>query len=130
MEIKLRICTKCGFIGPALTSFRKCEIGKEWNICKTCDAKRMAKVRLRDPFKHKIRVRNSKYKITSEYFDALLAKQDNKCAICHKVFTNETKYHQPWVDHDHSCCPEGRSCGKCIRGLLCAICYVPIVISF
>jgi hypothetical protein len=26
------------------------------------------------------------------------------------------------VDHDHSCCPGRKACGKCIRGLLCANC--------
>lgn len=23
------------------------------------------------------------------------------------------------IDHDHTCCPKGRSCGKCTRGFLC-----------
>ena len=26
------------------------------------------------------------------------------------------------VDHDHFCCPEGQSCDKCVRGILCHKC--------
>jgi hypothetical protein len=28
----------------------------------------------------------------------------------------------PHVDHDHTCCPGKKSCGKCIRGFLCRAC--------
>lgn len=41
------------------------------------------------------------------------------CLIC-KV---ETPGAMSWnVDHDHQCCPGSKSCGKCIRGILCHLC--------
>jgi hypothetical protein len=26
------------------------------------------------------------------------------------------------IDHDHACCPGAKSCGKCVRGVLCPRC--------
>lgn len=59
------------------------------------------------------------YGITLEQYVALLVEQEGKCAVCRKI--PETKRALA-VDHDHGCCPGKRSCGKCIRGLLCTSC--------
>ena len=52
-----------------------------------------------------------RHNITPEDFDRLLVEQGGVCAVCQSPATH--------VDHDHACCPGSRSCGKCIRGLLC-----------
>lgn len=68
------------------------------------------------------KVQNVKrYGISVEQFDSLLEMQDSRCAICKGKFWDEVS--SPHIDHDHSCCNEQmRSCGKCIRGLLCRGC--------
>lgn len=64
------------------------------------------------------------YGITPEQYASLWDKQNGKCAICLKEETVIRKGKLRWlsVDHDHSCCPSIKSCGKCIRGLLCQRC--------
>jgi hypothetical protein len=58
--------------------------------------------------------------MTRESFDRLLEAQGHACAMCREPFEDG----QPiFIDHDHACCPdEKRSCGKCVRGLLCLRC--------
>jgi Recombination endonuclease VII len=67
------------------------------------------------------RVRNRRHGITQEQYDKKIQEQDNRCAVCHKVFDRT-----PHVDHNHACCPKLRSCDKCRRGLLCSACNVMI----
>lgn len=55
--------------------------------------------------------------LSPEAFERMKESQENKCAVCNKIFERT-----PHVDHDHSCCFGKRSCGKCIRGLLCHHC--------
>lgn len=61
------------------------------------------------------------YRISRDEFFGRLRAQGNGCAICGSSCELPSQYH---VDHDHSCCPHGKSCGKCIRGLLCPTCNV------
>ena len=54
------------------------------------------------------------------------------CAICGTDLTAFALDHKRRlrpihaVDHDHACCPGGRSCGSCVRGILCRKCNVAI----
>lgn len=66
-----------------------------------------------------------KYRLRFENYLQLLEKCLMKC-ICGKVF--DTAYRSghkanlPHIDHNHSCCPGQKTCGKCIRGILCFRC--------
>ena len=75
-----------------------------------------------------IRERNLFYRsgITLAQFNALLERQNFRCAIC-GTDKHGGKYNHWQVDHDHNCCPnkfggQARSCGKCVRWLLCLSC--------
>lgn len=54
-----------------------------------------------------------KYKITYAQSQERLAAQHGLCAFegCEELAT--------CLDHDHSCCPENKTCGGCLRGFLC-----------
>jgi Recombination endonuclease VII len=58
------------------------------------------------------------HSITIDDYNKLFKKQNGVCAICLKPPTRRRFD----VDHDHSCCPGSKSCGKCVRGLLCHSC--------
>ena len=59
------------------------------------------------------------YGMTREDYNNLLAQQNNRCAICREESKDGKALS---VDHDHSCCPGKKSCGKCVRQLLCSGC--------
>ena len=52
-----------------------------------------------------------RYGLTPAEYEAL----GNACRVCGSADDQV-------VDHDHACCPDKRSCGKCVRGLLCGPC--------
>ena len=50
--------------------------------------------------------------------DWMYESQDRACAGCRTPRADVDLE----VDHDHQCCPGTRSCGRCVRGLLCRSC--------
>lgn len=66
-------------------------------------------------------IRN-KYGLEPFDFMTLMERQSGKCAICKADF-DDVSPHSIHIDHDHSCCP-GKSCGECVRGILCDRCNV------
>lgn len=64
-----------------------------------------------------------RFSITPDVYSQMLAAQGGVCAICQKECVTGKNLA---VDHDHSCCPGKRSCGACIRGLLCSFCNTGI----
>ena len=75
--------------------------------------------RERNPLSHRDGHLRRTFGITLEEYDTLLEKQGGCCAICGGVNSNGENLS---VDHDHSCCPTVKTCGNCVRGLLCGDC--------
>lgn len=68
--------------------------------------------------------RSKSLNITGAEYRAMLVAQGGVCAVCRR---SDPSGRRLAVDHDHRCCSErGKSCGKCIRGLLCGPCNMSI----
>ncbi|NKS52542.1 hypothetical protein GS500_04595 [Rhodococcus hoagii] len=83
-----------------------------------CVTHHRAIVKARKNAAHARRVTTT-YGIGPDAYTAILAAQNGRCYICQRA-TGATK--RLAVDHDHTCCPAGTSCGQCVRALLCSPC--------
>ena len=60
-----------------------------------------------------------------ELFSLLWDSQEGRCYLCGDQL--DMKGHRKiHLDHDHRCCPLGKSCEKCRRGLACSRCNTAI----
>jgi hypothetical protein len=68
----------------------------------------------------------ARFGVSREQYAVLLAQQNGGCAICGDIPENQTDGCLV-VDHDHRCCKSRRkTCGKCVRALLCVGCNAGI----
>lgn len=91
--------------------------------CKQCHNRRTIEQRRRNPERARLISRYSHikatYNLSREQYDELFLAQGESCAICDSTVSSGLGWH---VDHDHSCCSGTKSCGKCVRGILCHHC--------
>lgn len=58
------------------------------------------------------------YHLTKIDYLKILISQSFSCGLCNRQGKKLV------VDHDHECCSSNKSCGKCIRGLVCYDCNI------
>lgn len=117
----MKTCTKCGIEKPETDFyFKGGRSGQRVSRCKPCTTDDRRSYNREYYLNTRVESENRRnmrlYGITTEQRDAMFEAQGRACAIC-KTTTGT------WaVDHDHACCPGSKTCGKCIRGILCHNC--------
>jgi hypothetical protein len=109
---------------PACESCRKATAARRNHGVRTAEERAQWRKEAleRDPLMDRRGNLKAKFGLTLEDYDRMLAGQGGGCAICGtaKPGGRHDTFFQ--VDHDHACCPGKKSCGKCVRALLCAKC--------
>ena len=117
----MKTCTKCHQEKPAV-GFGSRSMGRKKTQCRECtnlgDRERIARMSPRERYLW-ARKRNlwNLYKLRLSEYDAMLAAQDSRCAVCDTMNPRGSSGLFV-VDHDHGT--------GCVRGLLCHRCNMAI----
>lgn len=140
---QVKICKVCGE-EKLLTEFSKngSSLDGRMITCKKCRSEKRKGEYLEDPSSHCERQRISRknnpeahrgydmkkrFGLTPEMFKKMFEEQGSVCAACGSTDpgTPSGAWH---VDHDHKCCDNisGKTCGKCVRAILCRWCNMAL----
>lgn len=124
-DVDSKTCNGCDELKPASDFRERKTKGRKTytsGTCRTCEAtyhRERVEIKKQNPtWRHARWITNlkSKYSITKEQYIDKMLEQDFRCALCLEPQSS-------WVvDHDHACCDKERSCGSCVRSLLCDNC--------
>jgi hypothetical protein len=64
----------------------------------------------------------ARHKLSAAAYRTMRDAQDGVCVLCGESAWLLDQAVPLVIDHDHVCCPTKGSCGRCVRGLLCAGC--------
>lgn len=114
-----KVCWACDTEQPLTEFLWERGKGRHSHRCKLCRSAAEKAKHEADPTVRRDRNLRANYGITLEQYNKMLADQGGVCWICSR---EPLENRALAVDHDHSCCPGGKSCGACLRKLLCENC--------
>jgi hypothetical protein len=111
----MKTCKKCKIVYPIenFTS-NKQNADNRQTSCRMCMAayKKIQRSTPDQKEKNKLYGIRNKYKLTADEYYKMIARGCDSCGSHIGIA----------IDHDHSCCPKTKTCGNCIRGVLCRRC--------